>query len=91
MHFGVYVVICSSKTSFSHNCLNKGRISQLEPSAPLGDHGAVLRGHEQRPLLNSSSVILPDPIDEQGATSVESPYKGTTNHERLRTTELGPS
>jgi len=27
------------------------------------DHGA---GHEQRPLLNSSAVILQNPTDEQG-------------------------
>jgi len=41
--------------------------------------------HEQRPLLNSSAVILQNPIDEQTATSVESLWKGPTNHERLRT------
>jgi len=34
-------------------------------------HRAVLQGHKQRPLLNSSAVIFQNPIDEQGATSVE--------------------
>jgi len=46
------------------------------------------RGNEQRPLLNNSAVILQNPIDEQGATSVESLWKGATNHERLRTIGL---
>jgi len=45
-------------------------------------------GHEQRPLLNSSAVILQNPIDEQGTTSVGSHWKGATNHARLRTTAL---
>jgi len=62
------------------------RVSQPEPSAPIGDHGAVPGAHEQRPLLNSSAVILQNPIDEQGATSVGSLWKGATNHERLRNT-----
>jgi len=61
-------------------------VSQQEPSATLG--GAVLRGHEQRPLLNSSAVIFQNPIDEQRATCVESLWNGATNHERLRTTAL---
>jgi len=37
--------------------------------------------------LNSSAVILQNPIDEQGATSIESFWKGDTNHESLRSTE----
>jgi len=45
--------------------------------------------HELRPLLNGSSVILQNPIDEQVGTSVENLWKGGTNHERLRTTGLG--
>jgi len=52
------------------------KASQSKPSVPLG-------GHEQSPLLNSSVVILQNPIDEQGATSVESLCKEPTNHERL--------
>jgi len=40
-------------------------------------------GHEQRPLLNNAAVILQNPIDEQGATSVESLWKGATNHENV--------
>jgi len=43
-------------------------------------------GHEQKPLLNSFTVILQNPIDEQEATSVESLSDGATNHESLRTT-----
>ena len=78
--------------------LDQIRISQLGPSAPLGGHEAVLRGprsgspgaterfsggHEQRPLLNSSAVILQNPVDEQRVTSVESFWKGATNREGL--------
>jgi len=33
-------------------------------------------------------VILQNPIDDQGATSVERLCKGATNHERLKTTGL---
>jgi len=44
--------------------------------------------HEQRLLLNSSSVVLQNPIDEQGATSIKNLWKGATNHEKLRTTAL---
>jgi len=33
-------------------------------------------------------MILQNPINEQGVTSVESLWKGATNHERLRTTGL---
>jgi len=33
-----------------------------------------------------SVVILQNPVDEQWATSVDSLWKGATNHERLRTT-----
>jgi len=43
-------------------------------------------GHEQRPLLNISAVMLQSPIDEQGTTSVKSRWRGTTNHEKLQTT-----
>jgi len=39
------------------------------------------RGHEQRERPKLGIFI-----DEQGATSVESPLKGTTTHESLRTT-----
>jgi len=45
-------------------------------------------GHEQRPLLNSSAVILQNTIDQQRATTVESFWKGAKNHERLRTNDL---
>jgi len=44
--------------------------------------------HEQRPLLNNSAVILQNPIDEQGTSSVDSLWMGATNHERLWTTGL---
>jgi len=33
-------------------------------------------------------VILQNPIDEQGATSIDRLWKGATNHESLRTTGL---
>ena len=59
--------------------LHKGTFQTHIPfrsSAPLGDHGAVLR-----PLRNSSAAILQNPIDEQGATSVGSLWKGAANHE----------
>jgi len=39
-------------------------------------------------LLKSYAVILQNPIDQQGPTSVGSLWKGATNHESLRTTEL---
>jgi len=58
------------------------------PRPPLGAKEQSSGGHEQRPLLNSSAVILQNPIDEQGATSVESLRKWATNHERLRTTAV---
>jgi len=68
------------------------RVSQPEPSTPLGDVPLdppwEPGDHEQRPLRNSSAVILQNPIDEQGATSVDSLWKGATNDERLRTTAL---
>ena len=59
------------------------RVSQQGPAAPLGDHGAVLRGPraEAYTTVNSSAVILQKPIDEQGTTSVESLWRETTNHE----------
>jgi len=44
--------------------------------------------HEQRPLLNSSVVVLQNSVDEPELTSVDSLWKGATNHERLRTTDL---
>jgi len=65
---------------FARNTFSWSRVSHWG-RRPLG-------GHEQRPLLNSSTVILQNPIDEQGATSVDSLWKGATNHERLRTTVL---
>ena len=58
------------------------------PQAALGVTERFSGTHEQRPLLNSSAVILQNPIAEQGATSVESFWKGDTNHERLRTTDI---
>jgi len=64
------------------------RVSQPESSDPVGDHGAVPGGHEQTPLLNSSAVILQNPVVKQGAKSARSLWKGATNHERLRTTVL---
>jgi len=45
-------------------------------------------GQEQRHLLNSSAVILQNTTDKQWVTSVESLWKGATNHERSRTTNL---
>jgi len=33
-------------------------------------------------------MVLQNPIDEQGTTNVDSLWKGTTNHERLRATGL---
>jgi len=45
-----------------------------------GGHEQMLSGgHEQIPLLNSSAVILQNPI-------VIRQWKAATNHERLRTT-----
>jgi len=35
-------------------------------------------------------VISQNPIDEQGATGVDSLQKGTTNHEKLRTIDIVP-
>jgi len=40
-------------------------------------------------LLNSSAVILQNPIDGQGTTSVDNLWKGGINHERLRNTAQG--
>jgi len=51
------------------------------PRPPLGTTERFPRGHEQRPLLNNSAVILQNPIDEQGAAIVGSLGKGATNHE----------
>ena len=56
-----------------------------------GPRGATERfsgAHEQRLLLNSSTVMLQNPIDEQGARSVDSLWMGVTNHEMLRTIGL---
>jgi len=50
------------------------------PRSPMGATERFSRGHEHRPLLSSSAVILQNPIDEQGATSVGSLWKGATNH-----------
>jgi len=64
---------------------------------PLGGHRAVLWGHKQTSLLNiCRDTAKPKKklgifIDEQGATSVESLWKGAINHERLRTIGLNNS
>jgi len=68
---------------FAEQCVKQG--SQPGPSASLEGHGAVLRGHEQRLLLNSSAVILQNP----SATILiigQLKGQGVTNHVRLRTT-----
>jgi len=65
------------------------RVSQQGPSLPLGPTEWFSGSHEKRPLLNSSAVILQNPINEQEATSVHSLWKGVTNHDRLRTADLG--
>ena len=49
------------------------------PRPPLGATRTFSGGHEQRPLLNNSAVILQNPIDEQGTASVDSLWKGATN------------
>ena len=74
----------------------KSRVSQRGPSALFGSTERFSGGHKLRPLLdwfcNSSAVILQNQTkidiftDEQGATSVESLWKGVTNHESLTTT-----
>jgi len=58
------------------------------PWPPLEATEGFSGSHEQRHLLNSSAVILQNPIDDHGATSVERLCKGATNHERLKTTGL---
>jgi len=85
------IACCRNHAWLTLQTIIKIRVSQPDLSAPLGGHGAVLRGprsgspgaterfsggHEQRPLPNSSAVILQNPNDEQGATSVESLWKG---------------
>ena len=52
------------------------------PSAPRGDSPETFTKY------CSSAVILQNPIDEHGATSLDSLWKGTTKHESLRTTEV---
>jgi len=42
------------------------RVSQPGPATPLGATEQFSGAYEQRPLLNSSAVILQKPIDEQG-------------------------
>jgi len=42
------------------------------PRPPLGTTERFSGGHEQRPLLNSSAMILQNLIDERETTSVES-------------------
>jgi len=69
--------LCSSS-----GFLNRG------PRPPLGATERFSEDHEQRPLLNSSAVILQNPIDKQGTTSVDSLWKRATKYERLRTTAL---
>jgi len=64
------------------------RVSQSGPRHPLEATVRFSGGHELRPLLNSCGVMLQNPIDEQGATSVESLWKWATKHERLRTIDL---
>ena len=66
--------------------LAKSRVSHPELSATLEATEQFFGDYEQRHLLNSSAVILQNPIDEQGTTSVERLWKGAANHERLRTT-----
>jgi len=60
---------------------------------PRATFGAMERfsvGHKQKPLPKSSVVILQNPIDEQGTTTLESLRRGATKHERLRNTVLEP-
>ena len=58
----------------------------LGPWSSLGAMERFSGSHEQKPLLNSSAVILQNLIDEQGVTGVDSLWKGATNHKSLRTT-----
>jgi len=62
-------------------------LGATEPFSGATSRG--LRGHQQRPLLNSSAVILQNPINEQEGTSVDSLWKEATNHRRLRAADLG--
>jgi len=61
-------------------CFSTG---DLRPPLGTGATKRFTRGHEQRPLINSSAVILHNLFDEQGATSVDSLWKGPTNHEKV--------
>jgi len=67
--------------------LNRVSRHHLGPTGSLGTTERFSGGHEQRPLLNSSAVILQNPIDEQGVTSVDSLWKEVTNRGRLRSTD----
>ena len=68
-----------AKGGFSAGLLKRG------PRPPLGATDRFCRGHEQRPLLNNAAVILQNLIDGQGATSVESLWKGPQTMKTLRT------
>jgi len=57
---------------FKRGFLNRG------PQPTLRAMERFSAGHEKRPLVNSSAMILQNPIHEQGAT----------HHEMLRTTGL---
>jgi len=80
----------NTKQTWIKNYVREPRTGILNwgPRPPLGDTEWFSGSHEQGPLLYSSAMILQNPIDEQGATSVDSFGKGATSHERLRTTDL---
>jgi len=61
--------------------VSKSGFLQRGPPTPEGGHGAVLWGPWEEAEAKTRYFI-----DEQGATSVESPLKGEAAHESLRTT-----
>jgi len=52
------------------------RFPNWSPRPPLGTTERFPGGHEQRPLLKSSVVILQNPIDQQRATRIGTLWKG---------------
>ena len=96
----------SLKQQHSRHCymsLPGARFLNQGPRPALRVKERFSGGHEHRPLLNSSAVILQtrglkpywwgprgdqNPTGEQGTAGVDSLWKGAINHESLRTTGL---
>ena len=69
-----YVILIQRMRTITpkHSLMSKSRFFNLSPQLALGATERFSVGQKQRPLVNSSVVILQNPVDEERATSVES-------------------